>query len=173
MALLGLLYRRAGYGYDLHRTVTGDLGQVWHLSQSQTYAILRRLEARGDVSSEAVMQEKLPTRQLLHMTPQGQQRFLNWLHADSGGSTRAIRMEFVTRLYFMGLYFPEKIAPAFAQQRHEAQRHIVRLETLCAELPPGQVYNRISLAMRVEQLQTVLRWLDDCQSRLLPDANPV
>lgn len=26
--------------------------------------------------------------------------------------------------------------------------------------------------MRVEQLQTVLRWLDDCQSRLLPDANP-
>jgi len=61
MALLGLLYGSSGHGYDLHRKVITDLGQVWHLSQSQAYAILKRLEAQGDISAEEIHQEKLPS----------------------------------------------------------------------------------------------------------------
>ena len=63
MALLGLLYKEAGHGYDLHRTVNADLGQVWHLSQSQAYSILKRLETQGDISAQEISQEKLPSRQ--------------------------------------------------------------------------------------------------------------
>ena len=58
MVLLGMLYKTPGHGYDLHRTVIADLGQVWHLSQSQAYAILKRLEGRGDISVEEIPQEK-------------------------------------------------------------------------------------------------------------------
>ena len=43
MALLGQLYGSPGHGYDLHRKVFTDLGYVWHLSQSQAYAILKRI----------------------------------------------------------------------------------------------------------------------------------
>ena len=63
MALLGLLYKEAGHGYDLHRHVTADLGQVWHLSQITANALLKRLEAQGDISVEKIPQEKLPSRQ--------------------------------------------------------------------------------------------------------------
>jgi DNA-binding PadR family transcriptional regulator len=163
MALLGLLYGEAGHGYDLHRKVITDLGQVWHLSQSQAYAILKRLESQGDISAKEIPQKKLPPRQLLHMTAQGRKKFLSWLDSSSGGSTRAIRMEFVTRLYFLNLYFPEKLAQAFDQQRTEVETHIKRLETTCAELPDDQIYNRMSLKMRFKQLKLVLEWLDDCQ----------
>jgi DNA-binding PadR family transcriptional regulator len=163
MALLGLLYKEAGHGYDLHRTVNADLGQVWHLSQSQAYAILKRLEAQGDISSEKIAQEKLPSRQLLRMTPQGRENFLKWLESPSGGSTRAIRMEFITRLYFLKLYFPKRITKAFNQQRAEAKTHIQRLEKILAELPAGQIYSRMSLEMRLKQLKFVLEWLDECQ----------
>ena len=170
MALLGLLYGGAGHGYDLHRKVVIDLGHVWHLSQSQAYATLKRLEAQGDISAEEILQEKLPPRQLLRITPQGSQRFIVWLETSSGGSTRAIRMEFVTRLYFLNLYFPEKIAHAFDQQRTEAETHIARLKQLCDELPAEQLYNRMSLKMRVDQLKTVLKWLDECQEHFQPIA---
>lgn len=163
MALLGLLYVGPGHGYDLHRKIVSELGQVWHLSQSQAYAILKRLEARGDISAEEIQQEKLPPRQLLHMTEQGKKHFLDWLEAPSGGSTRAIRMEFVTRLYFLCMYFPKKIAQAFEQQRAEAQKHILRLEKTRAELPDEQIYNRMSLDMRLKQLALTLEWLDECQ----------
>lgn len=163
MALLGLLYGEAGHGYDLHRKVIADLGQVWHLSQSQAYAILKRLESQGDISAEEIHQKKLPSRQLLHMTTQGREKFLGWLDAPSGGSTRAIRMEFITRLYFINLYFPENLAHAFGQQRTEVEIHILRLERMCAELPGEQIYNRMSLEMRLKQLKFVQEWLDDCQ----------
>lgn len=163
MALLGFLYGAPVHGYDLHRKVLTELGQIWHLSQSQAYAILRRLEARGDISAEEIPQEKLPHRQLLHITPQGRQRFLDWLEAPSGGSVRAIRMEFITRLYFLSQYLPEEIAPAFARQRMEVSIHRQRLEKTCAELPREQIFNRMSLEMRLKQLQAVLECLDECQ----------
>ncbi|MFZ2097414.1 MAG: PadR family transcriptional regulator [Anaerolineales bacterium] len=163
MALLGLLYGAPGHGYDLHRKVITDLGQVWHLSQSQAYAILKRLETRGDISMEEIPQEKLPPRQMLHMTPQGRKRFLDWLDIPSGGSVRTIRMVFVTRLYFISQFIPEKLAQAFDQQRVEATSQLRRLEKTCAELPREQIFNRMSLEMRLKQLNTVLEWLDECQ----------
>ncbi len=163
MVLLGLLYGAEGHGYDLHRKIIADLGQVWHLSQSQAYAILKRLEGQGDISAKKIQQEKLPSRQLLRITAQGRKKFLKWLDAPSGGSTRAIRMEFITRLYFMKMYFPEKISLAFDQQRAEANTHIQRLEKALAELSDEQIYNRMSLDMRLKQLNLVLQWLADCQ----------
>jgi len=163
MALLGLLYDKDWHGYDLHRKVITDLGQVWHLSQSQAYAILKRLETQGDISAEKIPQKNLPTRQLLHMTSQGRENFLGWLNAPSGGSTRAIRMEFITRLYFLNLYFPEKLPHAFNQQQAEVDTHIQRLEKVCAELSSEEIYNRMSLEMRLKQLKIVQEWLNDCQ----------
>lgn len=163
MALLGLLYDAPGHGYDLHRTVITDLGQVWHLSQSQAYTILKRLEARGDIVAEEIPQEKLPPRQLLHMTPQGCTRFLDWLDATSGGSVRAIRMEFITRLYFLDKYLPEKIPQAYERQREDAKENIQRLEKALLEQPREQIYNRMSLEMRLKQLKAVLDWLDESQ----------
>lgn len=163
MALLGLLFGSPGHGYDLHRKIVTDLGQVWHLSQSQAYAILKRLEAQGDISAEEIPQDKLPSRQVLHMTTQGRKRFLAWLEAPSGGSTRAIRLELVTRLYFLRLYMPEKLEQAFERQRLEAINHIQRLEKMRAALPDEQIYNRMSLELRLKQLESVLEWLDDCQ----------
>jgi DNA-binding PadR family transcriptional regulator len=163
MALLGLLYEGPGYGYELHRKVLADLGQVWHLRQSQAYSILKRLEAQGEISMEKLTREKLPARQLLHMTPLGRKRFLDWLDTPSGGSSRAIRLEFVTRLYFLRMYMPEKLPQAFDRQRKEAESHIKRLEKTRAELPEEQIYNRMSVDLRLEQLNSILEWLDDSQ----------
>lgn len=163
MALLGQLFGGPGHGYDLHRKVVNDLGQVWHLSQSQAYSILKRLEAQGDISAEEIPQERLPSRQLLRMTGQGQARFLTWLETPSGGSTRAIRMEFITRLYFITLYMPEKLPASFERQKIEANVHIARLESILNGLPVEEIFNIMSVKLRISQLKAVLSWLDESQ----------
>lgn len=163
MALLGQLFAGPGYGYDLHRKVINDLSEVWHLSQSQAYAILKRLEVQGDITTEVIPQDNLPSRQVHKMTSKGRERFLNWLETPSGGSTRAIRMEFVTRLYFLSQFFPEKVSSAFKMQRNEAETSIDRLSKISGELPKNQVYNQMSLDLRLKQLEMVLQWLDEYQ----------
>jgi PadR family transcriptional regulator AphA len=172
MVLLGLLYGGPGHGYDLHRQVAADLGQVWHLSQSQAYGILKRLQVGGDVSVEEVSQEKLPPRRLLRLTPAGRTRFLQWLEAPSGGSARLIRMEFITRLYFLRRYLPEKLREAFDRQRAESKGHIDRLMETRPCLPADQIFDRMSLDMRLRQLRMTLEWLDECEALIQPQQTP-
>ena len=167
MALLGLLYGKPGHGYDLHRTVLADLGEVWHLSQSQAYAILKRLESQGDIGAKEIQQAKRPARQLLRMTAQGRRPFLKWLATPNGGSTRAIRMEFVTRLYFLRALMPDRVNSAIDQQMGEAALHLERLRRARAALATEKVYSRMSLDLRIRQLEVVLEWLADCRTRPL------
>jgi hypothetical protein len=58
---------------------------------------------------------------------------------------------------------PDKMAYAFERQKTEARNHIKRLEQIRSLLPDEQVYNRMSLDLRLRQLTSVLDWLDECQ----------
>lgn len=168
-ALLGFLIAEPNHGYDLHQKLRAELGSVWRLSQSQAYAILKRLEMRGDISSQVVEQDKLPARQILHITPSGKRRFEEWLY-DAGRNARAIRLEFLTRLYFTRQYHPDEIAHIYAAQYAEIQASIERLENLLAQLPPDQPYNRLSLDLRLRQIRLIREWMQEIQAQFdIPD----
>jgi len=162
-ALLGFLYSQPNHGYDLHRLLIAELGETWHVSQSQTYNILKRLETQGCISSTIVEQEKLPAIQYLRITPAGRRRFEAWLERPTGSSVRVIRLEFITRLYFARKLAPEKIPPMLEAQTTEVQNTLARLETSWAALPDGQTFNRLSLQLRIRQLKSILDWLVECR----------
>lgn len=166
-ALLGLLARHPDHGYELHQRLASELGHIWHISQSQVYNILKRLEAQGDITGELQPQEKLPSRRFYRLTHSGRARFDAWLNTPTRPSVRAIRVEFLTRLYFMHQSDREALEALFQTQQQEIQRGLARLEGLQAELPPEQVFNRLSLDLRIRQLRSILGWLEDVRSRLL------
>ena len=99
-ALLGLLTQRPAHGYELYQRLLAELGQVWHISLSQIYNILNRLESKGWIAGDVQRQERLPARRCFQLTDAGRERFDAWLIAPTGSSVRAIRVEFITRLYF-------------------------------------------------------------------------
>jgi PadR family transcriptional regulator AphA len=168
-ALLGFLIAESGHGYDLHQKFQAELGNVWRLSQSQAYAILKRLEAHGDVTSRQVEQDKLPSRQILRITSTGKRRFEEWL-LESGHNARSIRLEFLTRLYFARQHYPDKIAHIYATQCSEIHANIERLENLISHLPPEQTYNRLSLDLRLRQLRLIQDWMQEIQAQFdIPD----
>jgi DNA-binding PadR family transcriptional regulator len=158
-ALLGFLIAGPSHGYDLHQRFTSELGQVWHLSQSQAYSILRRLENRGDISARVIEQEKLPARQVLHVTEAGRRRFFEWLESGIGNNARSIRLEFLTRLYFAQRYQPENIEKIYNTQYTEIDSTIARLEGLLWNLPPAQIFNRLSLDLRLRQMKLIQTWM--------------
>ncbi len=164
-ALLGFLLAGPSHGYDLHQRFEAELGQVWHLSQSQAYTILKRLENRGDVSTRVIEQEKLPARQLLRITQAGRQRFFEWLESGVGKNSRSIRLEFLTRLYFAQLHRPESIPQIYNAQSAEIESTIARLEGMLEHLPPAQVFNRLSLDLRLQQMRLIQNWLAEIKTR--------
>lgn len=164
--LLGFLMAGPSHGYDLHQRFTVELGNVWHMSQSQAYAILKRLENHGDISTHTVEQEKLPDRQKLRITAAGRRRFMDWLQNTTSASARSIRLEFLTRLYFSNLYTPENTAQIYAAQSAEIKNGIQRLEDLLAHLPSEQIYNRLSLDLRLRQMKLIQQWVAEIKTQI-------
>jgi len=164
--LLGLLYDHPSHGYELNKCLADEFGYFWRVSQSQTYNILNRLEQQGYITSTEVGQEKLPTRQLLRLTAAGQQRLNTWLDTPSRCSVHAIRVEFITRLYFIQRYHPSKVNQAIRIQLDEVLAGIKHLREVRSSLTDDQLFIRLALDMRIRLLGSLLGWLDECQQAI-------
>lgn len=165
-ALLGFLYKKPDHGYDLHQSLSNELGHIWHSSLSQTYNILKRLETNGYITSTLQEQDKLPARQVLSLTKAGRQRFRIWLNTPTGSSVRAVRVEFLTRLYFLQRLYPNRIQGVIQDQTAEIRASLMCLEAALANVPASQTFNRLGLELRIRQLNSILDWLIECQARL-------
>jgi len=161
-ALLGFLYDQPGYGYQIHHRLTTELGYVWHVSQSQVYNIIRRLETQGFILSTNQEQEKLPDRQILRLSDTGRRRFEDWMNASSGSSVHAIRLEFITRLFFAQKLFPDKVHSLLDDQADEIDAALTRLKINLADIPSEQKFNHLGVELRIDQLRSVRVWLNNC-----------
>jgi DNA-binding PadR family transcriptional regulator len=126
---------------------------------------LKRLEQRGDISTQVIEQEKLPARQMLRITSQGRQRFFEWLETGIATNSRSIRLEFLTRLYFTQLHRPENLPHIYQAQADEIASSIERLESLLEHLPPEQVFNRLSLDLRLQQMHLIRNWMAEIRTQ--------
>jgi len=100
-ALLGLLRERPAHGYDLSRLVAPDtdLGIVFRLGRSQLYASLVKLESHSLVKGETAESASARGRRVFHVTDRGDREFLDWAMRPVP-SSRYIRIDFLTKLYF-------------------------------------------------------------------------
>lgn len=114
---LGLLAEGPGHGYGLYRAFRESLAPLWRVSESQMYATLNRLAAKGWIAEEPGADDAAqeagpargaapgaaagrPSRQVLSLTPAGREAFELWLERPSAPSPRSLRMEFLSRLHF-------------------------------------------------------------------------
>jgi PadR family transcriptional regulator, regulatory protein AphA len=165
-ALMGFLFFQPQHGYDLHRRLQVNLGELWHISQSQTYNILRRLEKEGLITAIHQVQEKRPDRDSFSLTALGRERFDAWLRAPTHSTARAIRIEFLTRLFFAGQISEDFVSHLLQEQADVSRADLENLRCRLASVPSGQVINRLGLDLRIRQLSVFLDWLDTCEQQL-------
>lgn len=169
-ALLGFLRQSPLHGYDLYKQVMGQLGPVWHLGQSQMYAILKDYEQRGWIRSAMEPQAGRPARKVLRLTPKGSKAFDSWMEQSSHG-LREFRVDFFTRLFFAQQGGASAVKRLLARQITETQRE---LDHLRATDPDSQTpsFARLVHHFREEQLQGVLEWLEHVQASKLVQSSP-
>jgi PadR family transcriptional regulator, regulatory protein AphA len=159
-ALLGFLAQAEAHGYDLHRKLSNELGQVWHISLSQTYNILKRLEGQGFINGSLQEQDRLPARTCFRLTQAGRARLEDWLRKPTGCSVRAIRVEFITRLYFAPLLGPATAGQMIEAQLAETRGGLEALRSQLGQIESSQPFNQIGLDLRIRQLEAVIGWLE-------------
>ncbi len=165
-ALLGFLSIGPSHGYELHQRLLKDLGFIWSVSQSETYNILKRLENQGYIKVNVVEQKKLPARRLLRLTSAGRSHFDSWLNTPGGTSARAIRLNFVTRMYFAHLIGTPKVQAMLDLQAGEMRASLRQMESILIDMPIVQTFNRLGLEFQISQTHAMLDWLESCRQTL-------
>lgn len=165
-ALLGFLDQSPAHGYELHQKLLEHLGEIWHTSLSQTYNILARLEEQGFIQGTTQEQERRPAKRRFSLTAAGKIRFEVWMSSISACSVRAIRVEFMTRLYFLFTRNPADAHKAIQAQTEALQAHILRLKERLNQMDAQEIFNCIGMSLRIRQLEVLVESLNECKTQI-------
>jgi DNA-binding PadR family transcriptional regulator len=90
---------RPAAGYDLGREFGASARLFWAAELSQIYPTLRRLEARGLLTSDEVPSERGPNRKVYHRTTAGAETLEQWLREPP--ELGSARLPHVAQFYFL------------------------------------------------------------------------
>jgi DNA-binding PadR family transcriptional regulator len=164
---LGFLRRGPSHAYEIHRQLqaTSALGLVWHLKQSQLYALLARLEEAGYLYATTETQGPRPPRRRLYLTPAGTAALQSWLVTPVRNG-RDFRQEFLAKLYFAQEDGPGTVAALLAAQRAACETLLGDLQRRRAATPGDRPFARLVYEFRIGQMEACLAWLDLCAAQL-------
>jgi PadR family transcriptional regulator AphA len=168
-ALLGFVRQRPTHAYEIHQMLqqSENLGMVWHLKQSQLYALLARLEDAGYIASTTEPQGSRPPRKILRLTGEGRAAFEEWVAAPVEHG-RDFRLEFLAKLFFARQQGSETVARLIEAQRRACAKWLDDLHAMAAHSTPHS-YDWLVLQFRAGQIRAVIDWLALCETMQEPD----
>ncbi len=98
--ILGPLRSGAKHGYEILQFLENRLGSTWHVSTSQLYVLLKKLEDRDWLHSSLEVQETRPSKRVFSLTSRGKKAFDQWLFSPTE-HVRDLRLEFLAKLFFI------------------------------------------------------------------------
>jgi len=155
--LLGFLMQGPLHGYDLHRRVKQELGQVWYVGISHVYGGLKQLEQAGWVECVSAPQRGRRVRRVYRITPAGREHFRAWVQQPVA-KMRRVRVEFLAKLYFFRALGLEGVEALVAAQEAVCRERLMRLEQQAAQCAPED-FARLVFDFRRRQVAAILDWL--------------
>lgn len=164
--LLGFLALEPAHGYELKQRLASDLPGLWNISESQLYATLKRLEARGLITARMPEGAGRLARRRFHLTPAGSRHLEAWLAAPTPPSVRAIRVEFLTRLHFALLRDRDFARKILKDQSESLRQALKRLQGALDSGAAGPPLPLLGAQLRIRQLRSAIEWLAECGAAL-------
>lgn len=162
-SLLGLLLERPMHGYELYQGLiehTG-IGLIWSVKQSHLYQLLGKLETRGFVAVELILQESRPARKVFHLTEEGERAFRAWI--ASPAPRQGFKIEFLAKLYFAQRENPKE---ALRLLEEEKKLCLSWLDDMVERSRKADGFDGLVYGYRIGQLKAMLAWLERCEPYL-------
>lgn len=166
-ALLGFLAQQPMHGYEIYQRLSEaqGLGLVWHIKQSQLYALLGKLEGAGYIEARREPQENRPPRKVYELTESGVEAFQHWLESPVPRG-RKLRLEFMAKLYFARRQGDTACRRLLDAQQAACQEWLTAQRHKAKALRQSQPYEWLVHRFRIGQIQAMLDWLETCESAL-------
>ncbi len=155
-ALLGALMSGPRHGYEILQFLYTALESTWHVSTSQLYVLLKRLEREGLLRSSVETQDTRPSKRVFSLTSEGKKVFLDWLHSPTE-HVRELRIEFMARLFFF-----DRLSLKGGSELIKVQVQV--LEQIRERMEQGQKkekdpFNKLVLGSKIASVEAWIGWL--------------
>jgi DNA-binding PadR family transcriptional regulator len=161
--LLGIISETPMHGYDVFKILSqpGGMSEIWHINQSNLYAMLDGLEENGYLISHLIQIGNSPTRKEYHVTSAGTTVFEKWVR-EPVMRGRDMRQVFLAKMFFAIKESPETIRILVNKQKSITNIWLMDIESTINELTAEDEYDRLVLDSRRRQIIGWLDWLDEC-----------
>ena len=178
--LLGLLEYSSYTGYDLAKIFAESINHFWHAQASQIYRELHRMEEKGWITAESIIQDGRPNKRLYTITDRGRSVFIDWLN------TPAPLYENPHTPLLMYMMFGESAPEATLDRLKLLRDGIIKnlevkakeiektIENFKATVPNGDkraVYWHMTNEYGLVQAKAVLQWAEECIEKLEAEIN--
>jgi len=169
--LLGLLGYENRTGYELTKIFNDSLNYFWHAQSSQIYRELNRMEEKGWVSSQSVVQEKRPNKRVYSITEEGRIAFAEWLNEETplfenphepllmrvffGANAPEVTLELLKRCRDMCL---ESLNEQFVNTQEKIDNSVCKSNDIEKE----STYWQMTMDFGATYAKTVAAWAQEC-----------
>lgn len=125
-AILGWLNVEPMTGYDLNAVIEISTQHFWSTSQSQIYRTLSKIESKGWVSQQVIMQADRPPRKVYHLTLEGRQELETWL--STYHQPLPPRIPWLIQIFFAGQISDEEIINVLEKKLNSLRWRLERIK---------------------------------------------
>jgi len=160
--LLDLVDQKPRHGYEIFKELEKleGIGLIWHLKQSQLYALLEKLEKQELLAGQILPGENRPDRKELRLTEPGKQQLEEWAGTPVE-SPREMRQVFLAKLNHVYRTDPgRKTRMLVDRQKSICLRWETELLSEMEKALPASDFTCAVLDYRLRQVQACRDWLE-------------
>ncbi|TET95753.1 MAG: PadR family transcriptional regulator [Dehalococcoidia bacterium] len=170
-AILGLVYRQPGHGYQIAQELAPNrgLGLICPLRLSNVYFLLGNLEQSGLIEVARRQDDVYPPKTVFQVTAAGRRAFQSWIRQPLT-RLRQVRLDFLLKVYFLRQHGVERILGLLDEQIEFCQRYVSEWKALVQSTEPDS-FDCLAMQSRVAAAQGTLDWLTEYRQRLSGEAS--
>ncbi len=163
-AILGLLKERPMHGYELKKRLTYVLGHFWQVSYGSLYPALKRMERSGATEKafpKRGKSSKSKRRNVYHLTPVGEKRFLKLLQQSVSESDISDTAKFDVKLSFFHYLNSQERLALLEKRRTFLEEKLVEFKSYRKRnLAEDNRYRKGLFSHKLELARSDIRWLN-------------
>lgn len=170
-AILGLVYRQPGHGYQIAQELAPNrgLGLICPLRLSNVYFLLGNLEQGGLIEVARRQDDVYPPKTVFQVTAAGRRAFQSWIRQPLT-RLRQVRLDFLLKVYFLRQHGVERILGLLDEQIEFCQRYVSEWKALVQSTEPDS-FDCLAMQSRVAAAQGTLDWLIQYRQQLSGEAS--
>lgn len=172
--ILGFLNYGPMSGYDLVKAFESSLQFFWHAQNSHIYLELKKLEKKGYIRGETVIQSDRPNKKIFSITETGKKEFLNWLSQGGGEDATHFKSVFMMKVFFGGNMSPSQSINMLRKFKTDCETYLSKMDSAPGSIEHygsnkelyQTIYWQFTVDFGCQFIKTCIGWAEQCIEKL-------